>query len=38
VRPSLESIKADKAFKPGETSRVISLVDKQIIPHVILCA
>jgi phospholipid transport system substrate-binding protein len=30
----LESIKADKGVQAGETSRVISLVDKQIIPHV----
>ena len=30
----LESIKADKAVQAGETSRVISLVDSKIIPHV----
>ena len=30
----LESIKSDKAVQAGETSRVISLVDSKIIPHV----
>jgi len=30
----LESIKADKAVQAGETSRVVSLVDSKIIPHV----
>jgi len=30
----LESIKTDKAVQAGETSRVISLVDSKIIPHV----
>jgi phospholipid transport system substrate-binding protein len=29
-----KALRPTKAFKPGETNRVISLVDKQIIPHV----